>query len=166
MLAGKEERAGEVLHPSEVKQQFSKFVLKRQNAQRGFVNYPDSSVSHGVDAGDIQLVPYDIESCIMKGAGDALTDSEVCFICCVEPPNGCYMECGHGGVCYSCAKLMATRRPSVCPICRSHISEVLKLCGKVVSVNNHNVTLSHEGCAVTSSRHVSNNVTVDNSEVI
>ncbi len=78
----------------------------------------------------------------------------LCFICYCNTANCCIMECGHGGVCFDCAQTMAARRPSVCPICRGGIAEVLRLSGKFITLQTGvTVTLSEESVMINGSVH-------------
>jgi hypothetical protein len=54
-------------------------------------------------------------------------DGHMCIICCDEPANACFMECGHGNVCYECAMVVAKKIPAQCPICRIAIVKVFKM---------------------------------------
>jgi hypothetical protein len=51
-------------------------------------------------------------------------EEEVCSICMASPRSAVLQPCGHGGFCYDCGKIMASRRTK-CPLCRATISEVL-----------------------------------------
>ena len=65
----------------------------------------------------------------------------LCGICYISPSNAVFMECKHGGLCYTCA-LEVWRTQESCHLCRKKICQVLELrdeanhlC-KVVSVTN------------------------------
>ena len=60
------------------------------------------------------------------GGGD-LGEGEVCWICVSGPRDAVLLECGHGGICYSCAERCARKRPPLCPMCRQRISCVVRL---------------------------------------
>lgn len=51
---------------------------------------------------------------------------DYCTICCERRSNSVFMECGHGGTCFDCAKsvINSSRR---CILCRSTISQILKV---------------------------------------
>ncbi|CAN0412231.1 unnamed protein product [Pylaiella littoralis] len=62
-----------------------------------------------------------------------------CYICCERTADAVAMECGHGGVCFTCATHLADTPPHTCPVCRLPIQEILKLheigeFGRVVAV--------------------------------
>lgn len=61
-------------------------------------------------------VPNDLED------GDG-----TCWICCTAPANAVLMECGHGGICVSCATQCWKKKPPLCPLCRSRIIMVVKI---------------------------------------
>lgn len=50
-----------------------------------------------------------------------------CYICCERRADAVVMECGHGGVCFTCATVLADSPPHLCPVCRKVIQEVFKL---------------------------------------
>lgn len=59
-----------------------------------------------------------------------LVESEqLCFVCYDQAPNAALLECGHAGMCVDCAKFLMERPPrqARCPICRSSITNVLRL---------------------------------------
>ena len=56
-----------------------------------------------------------------------LEAENVCWICCMGPREAVLMECGHGGLCMSCAELCTKKRPPVCPMCRARIVKVLQV---------------------------------------
>lgn len=58
-----------------------------------------------------------------------------CYICCERRADAVVMECGHGGMCFTCATQLANTPPSLCPVCRKTISEVLTF-GGVVTVSS------------------------------
>ena len=63
---------------------------------------------------------------------DAETDlgeGEVCWICVSGPRDAVLLECGHGGICHSCAERCARKRPPLCPMCRQRISCIVRLDG-------------------------------------
>ena len=49
-----------------------------------------------------------------------------CQICFENPPDGVFMNCGHGGLCTSCAFEMVTIKPE-CHLCREEIKQVVQL---------------------------------------
>ena len=57
-----------------------------------------------------------------------LEDGEgTCWICCTAPANAVLMECGHGGMCVSCATQCWKKKPPLCPLCRARIIMVVKI---------------------------------------
>lgn len=60
-------------------------------------------------------------------AGDESEASNVCWICYEGPREAVLMECGHGGVCYECAKRIYRKKGRLCPICRQRITSVCHL---------------------------------------
>jgi hypothetical protein len=55
------------------------------------------------------------------------TGNSLCYICYVNESNACFMKCGHGGLCYSCAMAIAKQYTNQCPICRKESVEILKI---------------------------------------
>ena len=53
-------------------------------------------------------------------------DKEKCSLCLVNKPDTCIYPCGHGGICFECAKKL-----DVCHLCRDEMTMLLKL-AKVV----------------------------------
>lgn len=49
-----------------------------------------------------------------------------CQICFENSPDGVFMNCGHGGLCTSCAFEMVTIKPE-CHLCREEIKQVVQL---------------------------------------
>jgi len=66
-----------------------------------------------------------------RGAAyEEIVESEqLCFICFDQVPHAVLLECGHAGICTSCALQLLERRPGQanCAICRSPISNVVRL---------------------------------------
>ena len=54
-------------------------------------------------------------------------DELCCSVCFSGPRDAVLLECGHGGICYTCAlKCMRSNGPQ-CPICRAHVVHVVQL---------------------------------------
>jgi len=62
----------------------------------------------------------------LKRGESAQSSENLCTICYDSAPNGVYMDCGHGGVCYECA-LETWKKSENCILCRQRISKVLKI---------------------------------------
>jgi len=76
--------------------------------------------------GDIDL-RKNIRTPTLKRGESAQSSSEnLCTICFDSIPNGVYMDCGHGGVCYECA-LETWKKSENCILCRQKINKVLKI---------------------------------------
>lgn len=56
----------------------------------------------------------------------AASISKQCLICCSEEANAVIMDCGHGGICYSCSIEM-WKTQKTCHICRQQINQVLEV---------------------------------------
>jgi len=84
-----------------------------------------------VGSGRVHLDPSASLLSARGGNISEIVESEqLCFVCYDQPPKAVLMECGHAGLCTDCAvQLMERRRGQVgqCPICRSHITCVLRL---------------------------------------
>ena len=52
---------------------------------------------------------------------------EKCLICYARPVDCAFYDCGHSSLCYKCAIACQRTPPSVCPMCRKPIKDVLKL---------------------------------------
>jgi len=70
---------------------------------------------------------------ILSFRGSTFTDivesEQLCFICYDNAPGAALLECGHAGMCVDCAVHLMERpgRQARCPICRTHISNALRL---------------------------------------
>ncbi|CAN0583175.1 unnamed protein product, partial [Ectocarpus sp. 12 AP-2014] len=60
-------------------------------------------------------------------AASSRREHSTCYICCERRADAVVMECGHGGVCFTCATTLADSPPHLCPVCRKVIQEVFKL---------------------------------------
>lgn len=75
----------------------------------------------------------------LAAAGEGSGARSTCYICCERKADAVVMECGHGGMCFTCATHLANTAPHQCPVCRDPIHEILKLhdvreFGRVVAV--------------------------------
>lgn len=61
-----------------------------------------------------------------KSKPNATEDVE-CQVCFENAVDSVFYKCGHSCACYSCAISCKTATPSVCPICRAKICDVIKL---------------------------------------
>ena len=62
------------------------------------------------------------------GKEETKEELPLCFICADNCANGVIMNCGHGGMCFRCGLVLARKvGKKICPICRSQITEVLKI---------------------------------------
>jgi len=57
----------------------------------------------------------------------SIAHKEQCCVCLTNLCNAVLMECGHAVTCYTCGQVVAKRRPGLCPICRTAITQVLKV---------------------------------------
>mmetsp|Transcript_1234 Transcript_1234/g.1625 ORF Transcript_1234/g.1625 Transcript_1234/m.1625 type:complete len:377 (+) Transcript_1234:68-1198(+) len=97
---------------------------------------------------------------------DSPTNSSLCYICYVAPRDAVLMECGHAGVCFSCAQKLAVRHPRSCPICRQPISTVLKLSTHDRRHKDSKVlVLANEGLAVVPSSSAQTHSTETTTEI-
>lgn len=58
-----------------------------------------------------------------EGSVDAM--DSLCLICFEGPRDAVLLECGHGGICYSCAWKCFKKKKRECPMCRQPVSQVL-----------------------------------------
>lgn len=77
-------------------------------------NKRSSSLAHKSEE-DHQIVPNP----------EIITDKK-CVICVEGPCDSVFMECGHGGICFSCANTMVKQKES-CHFCRAPIVRALKI---------------------------------------
>ncbi|OMJ88635.1 hypothetical protein SteCoe_9420 [Stentor coeruleus] len=63
---------------------------------------------------------------------DAVTEKK-CVICVEGPCDSVLMDCGHGGICFTCASLMVKQKES-CHFCRAPIIRALKIKVKKANV--------------------------------
>ncbi len=54
----------------------------------------------------------------------AAVDDTTCVICFDRESSCVFLECGHGGFCAPCARLLFVRPPNECPSCRRHVTMV------------------------------------------
>ena len=72
-----------------------------------------------------------------------------CYICADREANAVLMNCGHGGMCYECGLILARREgEKICPVCRSSIEQVLKICSQSVHADGQVVFVASEGMVV------------------
>ena len=66
---------------------------------------------------------------LVESSAESSFIEDFCTICCEKRSNSVFMECGHGGTCFDCAKniVNSSRR---CLMCRLNISQVLKIKAK------------------------------------
>ena len=107
----------------------------------------------GEGAGDAALEPTDVdddEQCepcdddaVEGGTGGGASSSsaargldsddeneeDLCSICFTGPQDAVLLECGHGGICYACAIRCGKKRPPLCPMCRTRITQIVQLAG-------------------------------------
>jgi len=53
-------------------------------------------------------------------------EEEVCYLCCINPPNAVLMTCGHGGICYDCGLKLVSKK-NECMQCRRPVTEIYKV---------------------------------------
>mmetsp|Transcript_26803 Transcript_26803/g.78957 ORF Transcript_26803/g.78957 Transcript_26803/m.78957 type:complete len:477 (-) Transcript_26803:218-1648(-) len=86
-----------------------------------------------LSAGDAQVDPriiaaYELDDDEDK---DRMSEADVCWICEGGPREAVFLECGHGGVCYSCAeKCWNSQRRHGCPMCRQPVTQIVRVAGK------------------------------------
>lgn len=112
--------------------------LPRRVSWPGGMSTSDVGLEGTGRGGDEEGVP-DIEAGIGGGVGGSIEVGpdarrrSTCFICCEREADAVVMECGHGGMCTTCAEHLANTPPSQCPVCRKTIREVLTI-GGIVTV--------------------------------
>lgn len=63
---------------------------------------------------------------IEAGLTGTPAENNNCIICCKSAPNGVFMECGHGGLCFECGKEIIKSKKE-CHMCRETIKSLLKV---------------------------------------
>tara|TARA_B110001452_G_scaffold36138_1_gene27718 strand:+ start:266 stop:523 length:258 start_codon:yes stop_codon:yes gene_type:complete len=58
----------------------------------------------------------------MADASDSL-----CWICFEGPRDAVLLECGHGGICHSCAQRVFRKKNRLCPMCRQPVTQVVHI---------------------------------------
>lgn len=58
--------------------------------------------------------------------GSRFGEADACLICFERAPDAVAVDCGHGGLCYSCAVDVACVH-DVCPMCRAPMRQVVKI---------------------------------------
>ena len=62
--------------------------------------------------------------------GTAAIEDAPCYVCCEGPQNAVFLNCGHGGMCFSCAQhccMQSREQPFRCPLCRGVVTQVVQL---------------------------------------
>ena len=54
-------------------------------------------------------------------------DEDLCAICFTGPRDAVLLECGHGGICYACAKRCLRKKGRECPMCRAPVDQVVQI---------------------------------------
>lgn len=54
-------------------------------------------------------------------------DDDLCAICFTGPRDAVLLECGHGGICYSCARRCLRKKGRECPMCRAPVDQVVQI---------------------------------------
>ncbi|CAN0006190.1 unnamed protein product, partial [Discosporangium mesarthrocarpum] len=96
---------------------------------------PESGGGMPVSGPGLPVLPVSVPDLRLSSPGPSSTSPTQCFICCEHSADAVIMECGHGGMCFSCAQHLASTRPPQCPVCREPISEVLRF-GKIMAVHS------------------------------
>ena len=73
--------------------------------------------------------------------GNSLDDNEECVVCYEQRWDAVLLECGHGGICYTCAAILCAGtgaeagdpRGGNCPFCRARIEHIVRLTGSQVT---------------------------------
>jgi len=55
------------------------------------------------------------------------TASTQCEICMAAPRESAFVPCGHGHFCDACASRIAGQQGAICPICRTQITDILRV---------------------------------------
>ncbi len=64
----------------------------------------------------------------MEGARSVDEDDESkCVICFSGPRDAVLLECGHGGLCYACARRCLRKKSKECPMCRQPVTQVVHI---------------------------------------
>ncbi|CAM9708262.1 unnamed protein product, partial [Laminaria digitata] len=112
--------------------------LPRRVSWPGGMSTSDVGLEGAGLGGDEEGAP-DMEAGLGGGVGGSIEVGpdarrrSTCFICCEREADAVVMECGHGGMCSTCAEHLANTPPSQCPVCRKTIREVLTI-GGIVTV--------------------------------
>jgi hypothetical protein len=73
-------------------------------------------------------------------SGAAAGDGQACYVCCESVADAVFLNCGHGGMCFACARRHVSaqrgRRP-LCPLCRERVVQVVQIGGVERSVGDH-----------------------------
>lgn len=74
---------------------------------------------------DISKIDDDLSHAIIVAKDNFELDNK-CTICSEKECDGVLMECGHGGICSTCAKRLMKSK-GICHICRGEITRILKI---------------------------------------
>ena len=53
-------------------------------------------------------------------------DDGLCYICYANPSDCIYLDCGHGGVCLSCA-MDTIKKNNICTLCRKPVTQLIEI---------------------------------------
>lgn len=82
-----------------------------------------------------ELVHVQDSNCDLgEGEGGEVGPDE-CWICCQQPQEAAFLECGHGGVCWECAVKTFQKQNKRCPMCRKQISQIIRMSGDIQTVD-------------------------------
>lgn len=113
-------------------------IMPRRVSWPSGMSIADFGLEAGNSKGDTEEGDDNGERDIEAGTGGGVVGGEaavgkrtMCYICCERRADAVLMECGHGGMCFTCAQHLADTPPAQCPVCRHSIQEVLMFGGVV-----------------------------------
>lgn len=117
--------------------------------EKGWGWWSGAALGTGYVVGD-EEGEEDVEEGLREGSSllSAPPVVQRCFICCSQWADAVIMDCGHGGLCYTCALVTASNVPQLCPVCRGPIREVRRMQRLGKTGAGVTVMLSHGGLAV------------------
>jgi hypothetical protein len=93
----------------------------------------DSAEGGGDEGGDADDGDGGAESslsapaCVEIDGSDDDDEDALCAICFTGPRDAVLLECGHGGICYACARRCLRKKGRECPMCRTPVEQVVQI---------------------------------------
>ena len=74
-----------------------------------------------------------------SGSPTEVSPVGICYVCYEGPADAVFLDCGHGGMCYACARRTCAQRRGVrilCPLCRAPVTQLVQLGTAVTTIGD------------------------------